>query len=259
MPDPTDAPAAAPAAAPEVAPVAASAAEPPPSAAVSAPEVVAATEPAPLAAEAVPADITTALAADIAPEPVAAETEKLAETAETPENPEQSAELAETKPGEPFKYEAWKLPEGAELPPDVQAAATNLFGKYGLTQEASQELVDFHFAQMKRQSEALEQRQRDVWAETNRKWRADVDREFGNRRNTVIGDAKHAIAEAIPKEADRGALWDVLSLTGAGNHPVVIRTLAALGRKLRERGAPQPGRPASQPVSAAHRRYAPRS
>lgn len=254
MPDPTDALAAAPAAAPEGAPVAAAPVETAPVAAPVAPEAAAAPESAPPVAEAPAPEGEAAPVGEAAPE---ASGEVEAKPEETPEKPDEtalSAQPAETAQPEPFKYEAWKLPEGAELPPEVSAAATNLFGKYGLSQEASQELVDFHFAQMKRAQDAMAQHQHDVFADTRRKWRGEFEKAAGNRRNTVLTEAKHAIAEAVP-EKQRGAFWDVLNMTGAGDHPAVINAFAALGRRLREPRAPQPGMPANQPTSAAERRY----
>ncbi len=241
MPDPTDAAAAAPVAAPESAPA----------------------EPA-----AAPAGPAEPVAEAAAPEAVS---EPAAEATETPENPAETAEAAEAAPegekpaeaeavGEAAQpafptYEPFKLPEGVTLTDERGTALNNMLGKMGLSQEHGQEIVNFGAGLLQEHAKALEQHQHDVFAETRRNWRNDFEKTAGNRRNTLLGDANHALVEAFPNAKDREALQSVLAFTGVGDHPLMIRAFAALGKKLREPSAPLPGIPARQPQSAADRRY----
>lgn len=154
-------------------------------------------------------------------------------------------------------YSDFKFPEGVTADPAQISAYTNILGKHGISQEAGQELVDFHTNAMQQVATAAAQRQKDVFAETQRVWAADVDKEFGNRRDTVVNDAKWAITELVPDKKARADLWNVLAYTGAGNHKAVIRAFANAAKRLKERGAPaQAGSPKnSQTVSAPDRRY----
>jgi hypothetical protein len=97
----------------------------------------------------------------------------------------------------------------------------------------------------------------DAFAETRAGWVKDFETSAGNRRNTILADAKAAVLHAVPDDKTRAELWNVLALTGAGDHPAVIRAFAAIGKGLRERAAPSPGTPAKTTLSPAERRYGP--
>lgn len=201
---------------------------------VVAPEAVAAVE--------TPAEAGLAEAAEPAETPA----EPAAEAAPEGEKPEGEADPAPEgdKASQFPTYEPFKLVEGLELAPEQSAALNNLLGKHNLSQEAAQEIVDFGSAILKGAQDRLTQQQNDVFAETRRGWVKDFEKQAGNRRNTMLNDAKQAIADAVPDAKQRQELWNVLALTGAGDHPAVIRAFANIGKRARERGAPLPTAPA---------------
>jgi hypothetical protein len=244
---------AAPAAEPVVAAAApgpeAAAAEPTP----SQPDVAAAPAPEPEARAAAPEP--AAEAASEGQEPAAEE--PAAEAAPDGEKLAEAAADAEPPKAEPPKYEPFKLPEGFSADEAQLSAYGNIMGKYGLTQDAAQEIMDFGGSVLKQGAEKMRQDQFDAFAEMRREWVKDFDKQAGNRRNTILNDAKTAIRDLVPDEKQRTELWSVLAQTGAGDHPAVIRTFAALGKRMREGKAPGPSVPVnpSNNLSPADRRY----
>jgi hypothetical protein len=243
-PEPVAAPAAAPAA-----PAPAVLSEAPPAAE---PEAPAAPAPEAPAAEA-PAAEPAAPAAE-APAPAApAEGEKPAAEA---------APAAEAPAVEAPKYaEVLKVPDGMTIAPDQLTGYSDLLGKHNLSPEVGQELMDFGAGIIKQAEEKMTQRQVDVFTETRRGWVQDAQKQFGNKFDTTVNDAKFAITQLVPDKKARAELWNVLAFTGAGDHPAVIGAMAAAAKILRERGAPGKGLPqnGAKTGSPADRRYAPKS
>lgn len=201
---------------------------------------------------------------DPAPEPVVdapaeqvpATEEAAAETpAEGAEAKPEGEQAAEPEPKVFPTYEDWTVPEGMEMQTEQTGALNNIFGKHNLSQEAGQEIIDYGSGILRKAQEQMAQHQQEVWADTQTTWRKDCQTQFGNRYNTMVNDAKTAITEAVPNDKDRAALWDALNLTGAGNHPAVVKAFAAIGRRSRERGAPAPNISSTVQKSPAERRY----
>lgn len=225
-----------------------------------APVEVAPVETAPIAEAPVEAAPSAEPVADLATETPAEEAPAAEEAAA--ETPAEGAEpAAEAKPeGEPEAkafptYEDWTVPEGMEMQTEQTGALNNIFGKHNLSQEAGQEIIDYGSGILRKAQEQMAQHQQEVWADTQTTWRKDCEKQFGNRYNTMVNDAKTAITEAVPNDKDRAALWDALNLTGAGNHPAVVKAFAAIGRRSRERGAPAPNISSTVQKSPAERRY----
>lgn len=211
--------------------------------------------PAPVAAEAAPAAAegpapAEALAEPAAPAPEAAAPEQPA--ADEAKAAEPEAEAA-AEPAAPT-YEPWKLPDGLALAEAQSSALGNIFGKYGLTQEAGQELVDFAGTILADRQQQMLQDQHDTFLETRRKWANQTERELGNRYNTVTADARAAMELAVPAK-EREAFTHMLRITGAGDHPLFIKAWGALGKKLREARAPGPLTPTPPQERREDRRY----
>jgi hypothetical protein len=223
---------------------------------------------APVAAAA-PASVEAAPPAVAAPEaitPVAAA--PVADAAAAPAEGAPAAPLDTTIAAEPAPAEApvvespkyaetLKVPEYLKVAPDQMGAFSEILSEIKATPEQAQKLMDFGGGFIKSASEAMDQRQRDVFTETRAGWVKDSQKKFGNRFDTVVNDAKAAIAAAVPNAKARAELWSVLAYTGAGDHPAVIGAFAELNRRLTERGAPGKGLPATSAKtgSAADRRY----
>lgn len=237
---------------------------------------------APVAVEAVSAPVTPevspaapvetapaagAVEAAPAPEPASPETPPApadapkTDAAATPDAKPAEVKPAEVKPPEAEKpafpvYAEFKMPEGFKAEAEKITGYTNILGKYNIPQEAGQELVDFHASQMRQAMEQVQRQQIDTFNDTQREWVKDIDKEFGNKRDTVIQNAKWVIDQYGGTKAQKEELWGVLNFTGAGNHKATIRVFNNLAKQLRERGAPQvtQSAPANQ-GNAADRRY----
>lgn len=218
-------------------------------------------EPVAGAAEAAPvieAEAAPAPAEVAAPEPeAAAPAEAPAEGAAAEAAPEAGAAEGEDAEVKAPAYTDFKIPEGIAAEPAVMSAYANILGKYGLTQEAGQELLDFHATSVKQAQTAMDQRQRDIFADTRAGWVSDFQKQFGNKADTVANDAKWAITELVKDQKQREALWNVLAFTGAGDHPAVVSAFASAAKRLRERSAPTPPLPGNgdKGGTAADRRY----
>jgi hypothetical protein len=225
-----------------------------PAAVIVAPEAPAVVEAAPEAAPAAIVEAPAEPVAEPAAEPVV---EPAPVVAEAPK-PEVAAEPAPAP--EPIVYQEFKLPEGIQAAPEQIEAFTGLASKFGLNQEAAQELMDLHSGVLKQFTDGyakqVDQRQLDVFAETRAGWRKDVDKRFGNRRDTTVNDARSAVDLLITDPKARKELRDVLDFSGVGDHPAIIGWMAAATKALRERAAPPKGLPPKGvPARAADRRY----
>jgi hypothetical protein len=129
--------------------------------------------------------------------------------------------------GAPEKYEDFTLPDGLTIPDDVKASALTLFKDLNLSQEAAQKLIDFQMGVEQKAAADLKKH----WDTTHETWVKGFreDKEIGGENEKQsLAYAKAALAS----EFATPALKEALEVTGAGNHPEVIRLLARLGKAV---------------------------
>lgn len=197
-----------------------------------------------------------------APEPApSTDTPPAADTPKTDAAATPEAKPVEVKPPEAEKpaipvYAEFKMPEGFKAEAEKIQGYTNILGKFGIPQEAGQELIDFHASQMRQAMDQVQKQQVETFNDLQRQWVSELDKEFGNKRDTAIGNAKWIIDQYGGTKQQKQEMWGVLNFTGAGNHKAMIRTLNNVAKQLREREAPQISQaaPANQ-GNAADRRY----
>lgn len=199
------------------------------------------------------------------PEPAAAAIEPAAEPAFKPhtDTPSLLAQAGKEEPkpdadappvvAEPVQpaaptYEPFTLPEGIEAAPETMAAYTGALGKHGITQEAGQELLSLHAAQMQTYAEQTLTRQHEAFGKMRAEWRDQVmaDPEIGGSNHR---SAMASIAELRDRFIPRsGPVTDafnaMLDATGVGDHPDFLRLMARIGRAFRE---PAPAPAAQKP------------
>lgn len=196
------------------------------------------------------------------------------------------AQPAEAKPAEPpapIEYaftlaneKGERVPVAADqIDPERMGAFTGILQEARVAPEAAQKMIDMHVAEVARAVDMRDQRQWDVFANTQKEWRDAVmaDPELGGSRHatatkTVMGlidafnsrpgpDGKARSAEAVA--AERKDLLDVARITGVANNPTWLRLLHWAGDKyVREpqaRPAPPPRAPAQNPATRGLRRY----
>lgn len=165
--------------------------------------------------------------------------------AETP-SPEAKAEPAPAEAAPLPTYEKFNLPENFQVEEKTFGEFTKSLGEFerdaGVPHEKAaafgQKLVDFYIGEQTK----FVQAQQEQWRATNEQWQNDflADKELGgNRKETTLSRAKEMISQYGGTKEQQSALKEVLTLTGAGNHPAVIRLLNNIGKALGE-GKPVP-------------------
>jgi hypothetical protein len=151
----------------------------------------------------------------------------------------------EPKVGAPEKYEPFTAPEGKELSPELVTQAEATFKELNLTQEQGQKLVDLWNAQTAGLSDKLDQ----MVADQRKDWRDTIakDKTLGNGTDNLSDASKKAVNDAISASGDakvQTALKAALDLTGAGDHPDIVRAFVALGKLVGEATLVKGGGPA---------------
>lgn len=167
----------------------------------------------------------------------------------------------------PIVYEPWKAPEGITLDEQTVKPFNDLLAAAKVDQQVGQQLVDMHFAQLQTVREAIAEQQRQTWATLRSGWVDQVksDPEMGGARFETALHACGSVIEEYASGHPKGSaehkaavaeLREVFAMTGAGDHPAVVRLLHNVGKA---RAAPRPvpaHQPAPAPQTRASRRYA---
>lgn len=192
-------------------------------------------EVAPLAA---PVEAPTILetAAEPVVEPIAD-----APTPEVKAEGEPTVEAPEAPPA--LTYEAFKLPDGFSPADEQIGAFTTLIGEHQVPQETAQKLIDLHTSELQKFATQQAAHQQEAFDKMQSGWVKSMDKEFGNERDTVMNNARSAIVKFLPNEKQREEFKTMLRITGAGNHPAMLRFANAAFKAVSERGAPAPSVP----------------
>lgn len=137
---------------------------------------------------------------------------------------------ADKDDGAPENYEDFSLPEGTEVGDELLSSYKEFGKSHNLSQEAAQEGVDLFAKGM----ETFVEAQADQWDEVKAGWakETNADKDLQGKDGT----AKESIAVAKKAVSHLGGqeLKDALDLTGAGDHPVVVKMFHQLGTLLGE-------------------------
>jgi len=141
-----------------------------------------------------------------------------------------AAEAPDAAPSQdaPLTYSDFTLPEGVEVDAETLSEAQTLLGDMKLPQEQAQRLVDFYAGKIRQFGAS----QSENWVKLNEQWVSDfkADKEIGGER---IQETVEAATRAMDRFGTPG-LREALIMTGAGNHPEVIRFVARIGRATAE-------------------------
>lgn len=132
----------------------------------------------------------------------------------------------------PEKYE-FKLPEGVEADEKLQTAATEVFKKHGLSQEAANDLSQFYFEKFKEAQDAPV----ELWKQTQKDWVKEIkaDPEIGAKLDLVKSTVAKAV-DSLVGEKLGDQFRAAMDYTGAGNNPAFIRTMFKLAQQVTEGG-----------------------
>ena len=155
--------------------------------------------------------------------------------------------LGTAKPSEvsiPESYDlASVIPEGFELNQERVDSFTAVAKEAGLSQENASKLAAYGIQMMQESAQAVQQE----FASRVNTWGEQAKTELGAEFNDTVRLAASGI-EVIEKQIPE--LRTMLNETGAGNHPVMIKAMAMIGKLVAEEngnkllgGQPQSGAP----------------
>jgi hypothetical protein len=156
---------------------------------------------------------------------------------------------------EPLTLESFTLAEGVTLDEAQLTPFLEIMNTADLTRaELAQKLVDYQVSSQTAAGEAADEAATSMWNETQKEWQTQA-----NALPDIGGAAMPATLATIKKGltlvgAD-AATFQALDLTGAGNHPALIKVLHSLTKGLSET-APVAGSPPEGKLSQADRMYA---
>lgn len=147
-----------------------------------------------------------------------------------------------------FDEAAFKLPEGVEIDEATKSEFLKLAKENEISPEKASALAAFHTKIAQANAEA----QVKQWINVQEQWRSEVQKhpDFG-------GDKLPAVMNDIGKIVDKYGspeFREVMTLTGAGNHPEVVAFFHRIAKDLVE-SAPVVGAPASTPKSLAEHMF----
>ncbi len=143
---------------------------------------------------------------------------------------EKKEEKKEEAPKAPEKYE-FKLPEGYQLPEDVQKSISESFKKFNIPQEEASKLVETHTKLVEQATNQMASKYIDSWKAQVTQW----DSEWKSAKD--IGGANYDKSVAVAQQALRTfGSPELIKLLddGLGNNPVIGRFLYNIGSKLQE-------------------------
>jgi len=135
--------------------------------------------------------------------------------------------------GAPEKYEAFKVPEGFEMPEETTKEVAALFKDLNLSQSEGQKLIDYYA----KQSQDAAAAPYKLWEKTQTEWQNAVrlDPEIGPKLN----DVRTTISRAIDGLGDAKLASDfraAMDYTGAGNNLAFIKAFWRLAQQVTEGG-----------------------
>lgn len=167
---------------------------------------------------------------------------------ETPATDEAAAE-GEAPKGAPETYEAFTLPEGVVLDPEIDTKLKETAKELGLTQEQAQKIADLGAQQSARWADQLA-----AQVEASAKQWADAA-----KADPLIGGTHLAENLIVSKQAldafGTPEFKELLETSQLGNHPEVIRFMAKVGRAISDDNFVPGGDTVSKPKTLAERMY----
>ena len=161
-------------------------------------------------------------------------------------------------------YEPWKFPDTMTVD-EAQVAETNkLFGEFeqearkdphAAMQKFGQQLIDRYVTGVQTVADQIASAYKESWKAQTKGWYDSFVQEFGDKKDEVAAASREFIRRHGGTPEQQAEVRTLMQNTGIGNHPAVIRMLAAATANLSE-GKPVPaGAPPAQPQSRKQRFY----
>lgn len=150
----------------------------------------------------------------------------------------------------PFKPEEIKLPEGFTVDEPTQSEFVNIVNEESIPRSAVAKLVALQAKVQKAASEAGSKLYADMHADWQKQAAADPDIGGDKLKPALAG-----ISKLVDQAPDSKAVREALDLTGAGNHPAIIKWLNKIVPMFTEPNAAPSGTPKAPELSHADRIY----
>lgn len=156
---------------------------------------------------------------------------------------------------EPLTAESFTLAEGRTLDEAQLTPFLEIMNTADLTRaELAQKLVDYQVSSQQTAGEAADEAATSMWNETQKEWQTQANA-LPDIGGAAMSETLATIKKGLTLVGADAATFQALDLTGAGNHPEVIKVLHALTARLSET-APVAGSPPTGTLSQADRMYA---
>jgi hypothetical protein len=150
-------------------------------------------------------------------------------------------------------YTDFKWPQGASVDEAGLKAATDLFKEARLPQEQAQKFIDLAVSR----EQAAAQKGVQAFVDLQNRWVSEIKADpdiGGDKLDASLASAARAIDRlAVP------GLREALNLTGAGNHPTIVKAFVRLGQMVSEDrfrpgrdAAPEPRRTPAETIYGAN-------
>lgn len=156
----------------------------------------------------------------------------------------EDAKLAEPVEAPLPTYEAFTVPEGIQLDEKLMGDFGQDLAKFEASkpthedfQKFGQNLLNRHVDLVKETVTRLNDAYAKQWEKQTNEWRDNffADPEIGgNRQDTTLSAARDFIRRYAGNETQQQELRDLMSKTGVGNHPALIRLMANANKGLAE-------------------------
>ena len=158
------------------------------------------------------------------------ETGEIIDRSAAPPANESAAEPKPESAGAPEAYTDFTVPEGHTLDAAAIESATPIFRELGLSQDQAQRLVSFYSEQIGKinsENEGFMETMRTQWREELK-----ADKDIGGKLDAVKVDISRAL-DRLPTEV-RDNFKSAMDLTGAGDHPAIIKAMYSLASLIGE-------------------------
>ena len=129
----------------------------------------------------------------------------------------------------PEKYDV-KVPEGMTLNSDLLEAVTPVFKDLGITQDAAQKLIDAYAPVIAKQAQAQHDAAMQNFDKQIESWGEETKKMLGPDHMKQMAPASKLINAFAGAEAP--ALRQLLTDTGLGNHPLMVKFMIAAGKAI---------------------------
>ena len=164
----------------------------------------------------------------------------------------------EGEAAEPLTAESFTFPEGVEPDAGSVASFLEIMNAPDLSRaELAQKLVDYQVTSQTTANEAAEAAATSMWDEAQSQWQKDASAlpEIGG---AALPQTLATIKKGLTAAGATPETFQALDLTGAGNHPEMVKILHSLTKRYAEQ-APVAGSPPEGKLSQADRMFAGRA